>query len=203
MNKRPWQFSLRTLFLLASGSAVLLSIWMAIDTALQVLYVIGLVTAAIVAVFFLFGGRTKRKIHPALNWGCLAPVAVILANIVTLVVWDMYVPSRPRRALPYSATQVQEYYSDCWNGDYIRLVKAKLPEADYPRYARNLGLTNRFDPIAHADIADHIMMSFGGPGWWTPPAPSRTTYFAYKRGDCFIEVLKYSEGYVYFVSSAW
>lgn len=112
-------------------------------------------------------------------------------------------PSAARRALPGSATDVREYYSDSWNGDYVRCVRARLPEADLPLYAKHLGLTERFDPVAHASIASMINMSFDGPDWWTPPQAGPTTYFQHKRGDDFLEVLKFSEGYAYFVSTSW
>ena len=95
----------------------------------------------------------KRKINPWLKWGCLTPIAVILALILGVYLLDTFMPSAARRALPNSATEVQEYYSDSWNGDYVRCVRAKMPEADFPLYAKNLGLTERFDRVAHADIA--------------------------------------------------
>ena len=112
-------------------------------------------------------------------------------------------PSIARRSLPKSAIDVQEYYSDSWNGDYVRCLKAKLPEADFPLYAKTLGLTASFDPVAHSDIASMINMRFDGPDWWTPPPAEQTTYFRHKLGDDFIQVLKYSSGHAYFVSTSW
>lgn len=112
-------------------------------------------------------------------------------------------PSTARRSLPESATDVQEHYSDSWNGDYVRCIKARLPEIDLPLYAKKLGLSERFDPAAHHDIANLIDISFDGPDWWTPPPATQTTYFGYERGDDFLQVLKYSSGYVYFVSTSW
>lgn len=145
----------------------------------------------------------KWKINPWLMWGCLTPIAVILALILGLFLLDAFLPSAARRALPDSATDVQEYYSDSWNGDYVRCVRAKLPETDFPLYAKNLGLTERFDPVAHTDIASMINIGVGGPAWWTPPSAGPTTYFQHKRDDDFLQVLKYSGGYAYFVSTSW
>ncbi len=144
-----------------------------------------------------------KQNNPWLKWGCLTPIAAILALILAICLLDAFMPSAARRALPGSATVVQEYYSDSWNGDYVRCVRAKLPEADFPLYAKHLGLTERFDPVAHADITNMINMSFDVPDWWAPPQAGPTTYFQYKRGDDFLEVLKFSEGYVYFVSTSW
>jgi hypothetical protein len=146
----------------------------------------------------------KRKLNPRLKWGCLTPFAVFLALILGVYLLDTFVPSAARRALADSATDVQEYYSGSWNGDYVRCLRAKLPEADFPLYAKNLGLTDRFDPVAHADIESMINIGFGdSPAWWTPPVAGPTTYFQHKRGDDFLQVLKFSDGYAFFVSTSW
>jgi hypothetical protein len=90
----------------------------------------------------------KQKVNPWLKWGCLTPVAVAFALFLGVYLLDTFMPSGAGRALPESATEVQEYYRDSWNGDYVRCLRAKLPEADFPLYAKNLGLTERFDPAA-------------------------------------------------------
>lgn len=127
----------------------------------------------------------------------------MLALILAVFLMDSFIPSAAKQALPTSATEVQEYYSGSWNGDYVRLLRAKVPETDCPLYAKNLGLIVRFDPAAHAQIASTINMGFGdAPSWWTPPVADRTTYFEHKHKDAF-RVLKYSAGYAYFVSTSW
>lgn len=142
--------------------------------------------------------------NPWLKWGCLTPIAVILALILGLFLLDTFMPSGARRALPNSATEVQEYYWDSFNGDYERSVKARMPEKDFPLYARNLGLSVRFDPVVHADIASKISMHIpGAPSWWTPPPAGPTTYFRYEKGHDWLQALAYSEGYAYFVSTSW
>ncbi len=145
-----------------------------------------------------------QRIHPVLKWGCLAPIVVILAVTLGLVALDYVMPSAPRKALPASATDVKEYYSGDWNGDYERLLRANIPEADYPLFAKSLGLKERFDPIAHADIASWINVGFSDqPPWWNPPTAGQTTYFEYDPKHYSLRVLKYSSGYAYFVSASW
>lgn len=142
--------------------------------------------------------------NPFLKWGCLTPLAVVVFLVAGAAVADRVLPSVARKALPMSATNVREYYSGSWNGDYVRCLKAKLPEADVPTYAGNLGLTNRFDPVAHGSISGKINTGIGGaPSWWTPPQASPSTYFNYTPGKDGLQVLTYSGGYVYFVSAVW
>ncbi|HEY5742081.1 MAG TPA: hypothetical protein VIS99_06020, partial [Terrimicrobiaceae bacterium] len=64
-----------------------------------------------------------KAIRPpkAVKLGCLVPLAGIVALVLPLI----------RRALPSSASEIQEYYDDSWNGDFVRLVKAPLPATDY------------------------------------------------------------------------
>jgi hypothetical protein len=97
---------------------------------------------------------------------------------------------------------VQEYYKDHWNGDFVRLLKARLPEPDFPQYAKNLGLTERFDPVTHADASSLVnsLRFVSGQKWFDPPHADRTTYLKHKRGDDYFEVLWYSNGFVYFIA---
>ena len=146
----------------------------------------------------------KRKINPYLKWGCLTPIGVIISMILAIYLLGNFLPSKIRRALPKSATEIQEYYSDSWNGDYLRCLKARLPENDFPIYAKNLGLNEQFDPIANADISSVINMSCSDTlAWWTPPPASRTTFFKFEPTNDFLEIISYSEGYAYYVSASW
>jgi len=100
---------------------------------------------------------------------------------------------------------VQEYYNDNWNGDFVRLLKARLPEADFPQYAKNLGLTERFDPVTHADVDGiiHNLRFVSGQKWFDPPPADQTTYFKHQRGPhthSYSEVLWHSNGFVYFIA---
>lgn len=148
--------------------------------------------------------NTVRRLKKALKWGCLIPLVLIFAIISALFVADRFIPSSASRALPASASEIQEYYSDSWNGDYVRCIKAKLPEAEVSTYASHLGLTHKFDPANDAIKESTINIGFGdAPIWWNPPRASQTTFFNDEKGHEFVQVLKYSEGYVYFLSLAW
>ena len=133
----------------------------------------------------------------------------ILTSVITIFILaacplDSIFLSSARKALPDSATEVQEFYSGSWNGDYARCLKAKLPEADYPLFAKNLGLTEHFDARSNAEIASIINMGVDdAPKWWAPPAATSTTYALFKRGQKGLRVLKYSEGRAYLLSTSW
>lgn len=118
----------------------------------------------------------STRIPKPIKWGCFTPTIGIVALVIILLLADRFVPSSARRALPASATEIQEYYDDSWNGDFARVIKAKLPEKDYTEYARRLGLTVRFDPLKHAEIASSINMGVGGPEWWNPPQATETIF---------------------------
>lgn len=144
------------------------------------------------------------KISRGVKWGCIAPGVGVPLLFVALLLLDTYLPSGVRRALPESATDIQEYYSDSWNGDFVRLLKARMSEEAYGDYAKALGLVTRFDESKHADIRSSIDMGAGGaPSWWDPPRSSDTTYFKHLKGDDFVKTLKYSNGTVYVFITSW
>jgi len=144
------------------------------------------------------------KVSRGVKWGCIAPLIGILSLIAVLLLLDTFMPSGARRALPSSAADIQEYYSDSWNGDFVRLLKARLPEEDYEDYAKSLDLTIRFDESKHADIRSSIDMGAGdAPSWWDPPRSNDTTYFDHVKGDDYVQTLKYSNGTVYLLIVSW
>ena len=144
------------------------------------------------------------KISRGVKWGCIVPVVSGLSLIAILYLLDTFMPSAARRALPKSATDIQEYYSDSWNGDFVRLIKARLPKDDYEEYAKALDLSTRFDESTHADIRSMIDIGAGdAPAWWDPPPSSSTTYFDHVRGDDYVKTLKYSNGTVYLFIGSW
>jgi hypothetical protein len=144
------------------------------------------------------------KISRRVKWGCVAPVVGVLALVAILYLLDAFMPSAARRALPGSATDIQEYYSGSWNGDFVRLLKARLPEGDYEEYAKALKLTTRFDEAKHADIRSMIDISSGdAPAWWDPPRSSGTTCFEHVKDDDWVRTLKYSDGTVYLLILSW
>ena len=71
-------------------------------------------------------------------------------------------------------------------------------------FAKRIGLTQKFDPTAHADIKSVIEMGAGdAPNWWDPPAASSTTYFEHARGDDYVKTLYYSRGTTYLFITSW
>ena len=144
------------------------------------------------------------KLHTGLKWGCLAPVCALTILIISVAALDALLPSSAKRSLPKSASNIQEYYSDSWNGDFVRLLRADLPEQDYEIYTRSVNLSESYDPTKHADIKTMIEMGIGdAPSWWTPPPASDTTLFEYQRGDDYLRVLSYSDGTVYYLITSW
>jgi hypothetical protein len=147
----------------------------------------------------------KRKLDPILKWGCLVPLTLVVALVCGLLLADRFIPSAARRALPGTATEIQEYFHEHGiTGDATRLLRAKLPADEYPRYAERLGLRVHFDPKRDADIAS-ILDSLRGiarQSWFTPPPADATTYLDRKSGIQFFTVLWYSDGYVYYAGIA-
>ena len=114
-------------------------------------------------------------------------------------------PSIARRALPDSATDIQEYYSDGgFTGDFARVLKARLPEKDFPLYAKNFGLSEKYDPIKYGSTYDQLKTGVGSvPDWWDEPTDLGNCYFLHTPGKEFFERIKWKDGWVYFVAVAW
>jgi len=144
------------------------------------------------------------KLSRGVKWGCIVPVLGLFVLIGVALLFDKYVPSSAHRALPKSATNIQEYYSDSWNGDFVRVIKSKLPEKDYEDYAKALKMNTRFDATKHKEITSMINIGAGdAPSWWDPPKATGTTYFEYIQGDDYVQTLKYSNGTVYLLVISW
>ncbi|MDC0087975.1 hypothetical protein OAI07_00375 [Akkermansiaceae bacterium] len=137
-----------------------------------------------------------------IKWGCIAPITVIILLVVSLFVIDAVIPSEAKSALPNSAANVREYYSG--TVDFVRLIKAELPQEDYVIYAANLGLTAQFNSAKHENIRRTIDMGISdAPSWWDPPNASGTTFFKYTEGDEYFQVLHYFKGTAYLVITSW
>jgi hypothetical protein len=132
-----------------------------------------------------------------LLYGCLAAVVLLVLLIVEAII----APSNARRALPASATDVQEYYLNAgFTGDFTRILKARLPEKDFPLYAKNLGLTERYDPSKQSRDYGGLETSIGGmPEWWDEPLELDNCYFLL--GKEYVERIKWKDGWVYYVAS--
>lgn len=145
---------------------------------------------------------TKKRF---LLYGCLTPVVFVAILIAGAIIVDKIVPSKARRALPYSAAEVQEYYSSAgFTGDFTHVLKARLPERDFSQYAKNLGLTEKYDPRKYGSAYDHLKTSVGDvPDWWDEPMELDNCYFQLLPGKEFVERIKWKDGWVYFLAVAW
>ena len=139
-----------------------------------------------------------------LLYGCLTPLILLALLILGIFVADKVIPSSARRALPSSATDIQEYYADFgMTGDFVRVLKARLPESDFPEYASNLSLT-KYAPAIHGAEYDTIKTGAGDvPKWWDQPQPMDNCYFKYTPGEDYYTRITWSDGWVYFISQAW
>lgn len=142
-----------------------------------------------------------------LLYGCLTPVALVILLIVGLIMLDTMLPSKARRALPDSATEVKEYDLDAGMiGDFVRVLNARLPETDFPQYAQSLGLTQRYDPSEHSSMETQINLSMNLndlAAWWDEPTDMDNCYFEYAPGTEYLVRVKWKDGWVYFVAFAW
>ncbi len=159
------------------------------------------------------GHDTDKNVHPlkkkyhsrVFSWGCGGLVIFFILLSGTNYLYNVLIPSKARRALPESASHIQEYFSGGWNSDFLRLIKAKLPKEDYEKYAESLGLTKHFDESKNGKKLRALLnMLFGGDqDWWDPPDASKTTYYDYVKERDYIEALKYSNGTIYYFATSW
>jgi len=132
----------------------------------------------------------------------IALVAIAVVVVVSTVV-ALLLPRSARSALPNSATEVREYaWDDNFHGDFIRLLKAKMPESEMAAYAARLGLHERFDATLHSGLP----LNFSGGeklDWWNPPDSLAGAYFKHEPGKESFVMVGYRDGWVYFVATAW
>ena len=145
------------------------------------------------------------KPSSAAKWGCQVPVVAFLLLLIVSYVGMEILPSEGKKALPSSASNIEEYLSHGFIGtDHTRLLKADLPKESYPAYAHKLELSTRFDPQKHSEIQVTLNMGIGAaPDWWTPPLVDQNTYFKHTEGDDHLRVLRYFDGAVYYLEMSW
>lgn len=143
------------------------------------------------------------NIRKLVKWILLGWVCMIGLLIGVLVFFDDWIPSRVVRALPDSASDVHEYYwDDGFTGDFVRVLKARMPESDFPAFVNNLGLIDKYDPAVHG--SGRVSFSaMCGEDWWNPPESLDNAYIEYRPGDDYYVVVKYHEGYAYFTALSW
>jgi len=132
------------------------------------------------------------------------PLILVALIILGIFIADKVIPSRARRALPSSATNIQEYYADFGiTGDFVRVLKAHLPESDFQIYADNLGLT-KYDPAVQGSEYDTIKTGAGDvPKWWEQPQPMDNCFFKYTPGEDYYTRIIWNDGWVYFIAQSW
>ena len=131
-------------------------------------------------------------------------VFMMLAILFGLSLLDKFTPSGERRALPESAKNIEEYSSTSWNGDCLRLLKAEMPESEYPAYISRLDNLVKYNPEIHTGDYSSIRMGAGdAPEWWDPPYTDETRYFIYTPGEDHVFYCVYGKGYVYAYCCYW
>ena len=130
--------------------------------------------------------------------GCLALIVVLVLACAGLLL----MPSAARRALPWNATDIHEYYSDArFGSDYMRCLKARVTHEGFLEFARRLKLNDKHDPENHR----HELVSWPGCAepWWDPSPSLEGALFEYTTDKTYYAVAKYENGYVYFTAFSW
>ena len=129
--------------------------------------------------------------------------ALVIALPAGLWAVDALTPSIVRQALPVTATNVQEYYSDDgFHGDFVRCLQADMPQSEMPRFAGRLGLSQRYDPKRDAKLLLGFTTS-DAISWWQPPESLDGAYFKNESGRNAYSLAKYANGRAYFIGRAW
>ena len=106
----------------------------------------------------------------------------------------------PRRALPSTATDIHEHNWDTYVRDYCYLLKAKITAEEFETYRTKLELVqiteNKKEEI-HWDAWDTI-----GGQWWDPSSSTEGTFYNPTMTGSQHAVVKYENGYVYYLEYA-
>jgi hypothetical protein len=128
--------------------------------------------------------------------GCLWALGATALFIAMFLLIQSFRPSLPVRMLPKGAAEIQEYYKDYgMTGDFIRLMKARIPENQVEDYARRMGATQK----ASGSPGERVSWSSLGPGWWRPRKPP--LYFLKERE--YQMLVGWEDGFVYVEIGAW
>ena len=113
----------------------------------------------------------------------------------------LLIPSRARRALPWGASDIREYYTDSrFGSDFQRCLRARIDESDFDAFADRLDLLRTYTK----DDSDlPLNWTACDEPWWTPPDSLLGARFQHTDGDDYFALAKYHDGYVYFVAFGW
>ncbi len=128
--------------------------------------------------------------------------SVLLVLVILSCTGLLLMPSRARRALPWSATDIRENYSSArFGADYSRCLRARISESDFPAYAARLNLDRVYSYADHAELP--LSWSWCDEPWWNPPASLEGARFEYDPDHNCHAIAKYENGYVDFDAFAW
>lgn len=142
---------------------------------------------------------------PVFFWGRRRLVSLAPLGIAFVGIWlaDAYLPSRLRLSLPSSATEIQEYYREWGNGDYTRILKARLPIEDYQRFANRLRFDGKYAITNGIPPTRSRFPIVGGPPWWNPPDDPELANFKDDPRHDSATSIRYKDGWVYYLSVSW
>jgi hypothetical protein len=132
----------------------------------------------------------------------LKVVVVLFVVGVVGFFWLRPDQTRSRRALPFNASDIHEYYKDFgFLPDYVYHLKAKISADQFQSYVDSLGLTPHTPTRVYTDDKAWLSwssMSSDVGAWWNP-TDSLDGTFVDQQGDGWT-FAKYENGYLYLTS---
>ena len=129
--------------------------------------------------------------------GCLIVLCIIATFILAVFIADKFIPSGAIQKLPSNASEIEEHYQSFGiNGDYQRLLRAKIPQEEVEGYAKKLGATNEYNK----DNASHFPSSWSRLDPWFAPQDPPLYYF---QETGYRILIGWEDGYVYLDVFAW
>ena len=139
---------------------------------------------------------TRKRILIAFSFGGIASLC--------LMMWGGYVllfHTGIRRALPWNATEIVEYYEGYGIlPDFLLCLKARIKEGDFPAYAQRLGLT-LYDK--EVDGAWEFGTNACDKPWWDPSPSMAGAYLKDRTAEEFYMMAKHENGFVYVIVDRW
>ncbi|GAA5120945.1 hypothetical protein GCM10023212_15350 [Luteolibacter yonseiensis] len=124
-------------------------------------------------------------------------MVLVVAAIAIVYLQDALLPSHAAGNLPEGATEIQEFYADYGiiTGDFVRLLKARIPENQVAEYARKVGAVDR---AGDGDKGRYPTWSREA-DWFKPRKPP--LYYRVEPG--YRLIVGWENGYVYYDACAW
>jgi|GEM_PF-1673102 len=137
-----------------------------------------------------------------MNWSRRSLLVALSAPLALTgyLCWTYLFQWEARRALPWSATDIQEWSWKEWPfRDYSYHLKAKITETQFHQYIPKFDLTPH-TPSRRYDDGPEPWLAWrqSGPNWWDP-SESLDHTFVHQDGYCWT-FAKYERGYLYFTS---